>query len=246
MNRQTIRKGSASWRELFYDTDPTASWGPNWDTDALRAMGDLSALLDEGRPKVLVAGTRDLDCYGKEAVHRVVGALAANPLRPVVVSGLAFGTDTLAHELALEAGLPTVAVLPTGLDTVYPYCNRDLARQIASTPGCALLTQFKDGTAPMAVNFLARNMTMAMITDIAVIPQTKVKGGAIVAARYMHERRRRVFAVPGRLGDVRSAGCNLLIERNIAEIYTEGYTEPFLKGLSVLRKSSEYVNSVTL
>ena len=239
--KRTITKGSPGWRELFYDNDVTNAMTPAHDFDSVNVLGDISALLDQDRPKVLVVGTRDAHAHESAMVGRIIEALSRNPWKPVVISGLALGTDTFVHRSALEHGLATVAVLPNGVgDDVYPRINRELAEQIASTPGCALLSQFPDGTAPMAVNFILRNKTMTMISDIAVIVATKEKGGSMICARMMDERNRRVFAVPGRPDDIRSRGCNELISQGVAEIYTESHTVPFLQNLCVMRKSNEY------
>lgn len=183
--------------------------------DEIRFDGDPSALTGN-RPRVLIVGTRDMSPYGKEMTRRIVGALSKNPARSVIVSGLALGVDTVAHHAALDNGMPTAAVIPTGLDTVYPYANRELAKRITQTPGCCLVTQFPDGTAPMAVNFLSRNAVMATMADLVIVVESKVKGGAIVTAKYAYDQGVPVLAVPGRVDDVRSSGCNALISSGIA------------------------------
>ena len=239
-NNIEIKKGTAAWRDLFYDNDTEAFWGPDFRTDTLYAKGDLSALLDQERPKILFAGTREIGDEERTLIHRIVHEIAQNPAKPVIVSGLAIGTDTAAHEAALNAGLPTVAVLPNGLDTVYPFANKGLAEAISTTPGCALLTQFPERTIPEAINFLARNKTMAMISDIAVIPFSRLKGSAMMTAKLMSDRCRRVIAIPGKPFETLSEGCNELILSGTAEIFTTRYTIQFLKELYVMRKSSEY------
>jgi len=239
--KKTYAKGSPEWRELFYDNDVRAMMTPEHEFNSVDILGDISALVDPERPKVLITGTRNMSLYGASAVRDVINALAENPNTPVVVSGLAVGIDTSVHRAALEAGLPTVAVLPSGIDTVYPAMNQRLAEKIISKAGCCLLSQFPEGTKPNATNMLLRRKVMAMISDVAVIPETAIKGAAMLIAYYMDERNRRVFAVPGRLGDIQSEGCNQLIERNVAEIYTGEYGRSFLKNLSVLRKSNEYL-----
>ena len=243
--QNAIKRGSAAWRELFFDNDVEAFMGPGNSFDSLSYKGDLSAILDDGRPKILITGSRILTDYGQEMTARIVRTLSENPWKPVIVTGLAIGADTSAVKAALNMGLSCVAVLPNGIDTVYPYCNRPLAEELASTPGCALLTQFPEQTTPLAQNFILRTKTMAMLSDIAVIAESRIEGSAMIAAKLMDQRNRRVFAVPGRLGDPYSAGCNRLIESKLAEIYTDGYTEKLLRELNVLRKSSEYFYDVT-
>ena len=94
--------------------------------------------------------------------------------------------------------------------------NRELAKRITQTPGCCLVTQFPDGTAPMAVNFLSRNAVMATMADLVIVVESKVKGGAILTAKYAYDQGVPVLAVPGRVDDVRSSGCNALISSGIA------------------------------
>lgn len=183
--------------------------------DEIRFDGDTSALMGN-RPRVLIVGTRDISPYGKAKTRRIVEALSKNPARPVVISGLALGVDTEAHLAALDNGMPTVAVLPTGLDTVYPQVNRELAKRITQTPGCCLMTQFPDETAPMAINFFSRNAVMATMADLVIVVESKPRGGAIVTARYAYDQGIPVLAIPGRVDDVRSQGCNALISTGIA------------------------------
>lgn len=237
---RTVHKGTPQWRDLFYDNDPEELfWSPAFETDTLYYKGELSALLDQDRPKVLITGSRDINSNSMRDICSVMGALAENPFHPVIVSSLAYGTDTEVHRLSLELGLPTVAFLANGLDTIYPYMNRELAARMVSTPGCALISQFQEGTAPLALHFLVRNKTMAMVSDTAVIPACKAKGSALVCARLMAERRRVVYAVPGNLSNKLSEGCNALIRERTAEILCN---LDDLKIISATRKSNEYRN----
>lgn len=234
----TIKKGSAEWRDLFYDCN-TDDWYRN-GTDTLYAKGDLSALLDQNRPKLLVTGTRLVEPEDIKTTKRIVRALADNPYKPVIISGLAVGSDTIIHSEALAAGVPTVAVLPCGPEApVYPLRNTDLANEISATPGCALLTQFPGAEYPSAVNCLLRNHTMAMISDFGIVTACRKKGSAIVCARLLHERDRRVFAVPGAILDITHKGCNKLIYDKIADILCD-YDD--LKDICAMRKSNSYVN----
>lgn len=237
--KKTITKGSPEWRELFYDNDVTNTMTPAHDFDSFDVLGDISALIDPERPKVLVTGTRNMTSYGVDAVQNIISALAENAYSPVVISGLAVGIETSVHRAALQAGLSTVAVLPCGTNLIYPAINRRLADEIASKTGCCLLSQFPEGTKPNAANMLIRRKFMAMISDVAVIPETAIKGSAMLMAYYMDKRNRRVFAVPGRYSDLQSEGCNQLIEKGIAEILTPGYMN-FLKEFHITRKKDEY------
>lgn len=170
---------------------------------------------------VTIAGTRDQSMYGRDCCMHIVRTLANSPVRPTIVSGLALGIDFTAHAAALEAGMKTIAVLPCGLDEVYPKVHTRVAERIATTPGCALISPFPPGTAPTAYNFLSRNLVIAALAQTTVIVETKQKGGANIIARKAFELDRKVWAVPGRINDIRSAGCNDLIREGIADILTE-------------------------
>ena len=170
------------------------------------------------RPLVAFVGTRDMSPYGKAWCQKLVQALSEASVQPAIVSGLALGVDGVAHRTALECGLPTVGVMATGIETIYPWQHRQLADEIAGFPGCALVTDYPPGTAPVALNFMRRNRIIAGLTRATVVVETKTKGGSLMTAKYAVEYNRDVFAVPGRLDDVRSAGCNSLIASDMAGI----------------------------
>lgn len=170
---------------------------------------------------VTIAGTRDQSMYGRDCCMHIVRTLADSPVRPTIVSGLALGIDFTAHTAALEAGMKTIAVLPCGLDEIYPKVHTPVAERIATTPGCALISPFPPGTAPTAYNFLYRDLVIAALSETTIIVETKQKGGANIIARKAYELDRKVWAVPGRINDIRSTGCNDLIREGIADILTE-------------------------
>ena len=166
---------------------------------------------------VAVVGTRDVSDYGKEWCRRITGALARSSPAPAIVSGLAIGTDIIAHTTALEAGAPTIAVMATGIDTVYPSRHRETAQRIASTPGCALVTDYPPGTVPLQINFIRRNRIIAGLSRATVLVESKQKGGGMITARLAFSYSRDVYALPGRIDDTHSQGCNLLIKEKVAE-----------------------------
>lgn len=169
------------------------------------------------RTAVAVVGTRNMSSYGKDCCRAIVESMARSEARPIIVSGLAIGIDITAHLTALECGLPTVAVLPTGIDSIYPARHRAIAERIASTPGCALVSDYPTGTAPVALNFLRRNRIIAGMGASTVLVESRVRGGGMMTARLAAGYGREVFAVPGRMEDYASGGCNLLIHEKIAE-----------------------------
>lgn len=171
----------------------------------------------EGRPQVAVVGTRALTHYGKDWCQRIVGAMASAKIKPLIVSGLAIGVDVVAHVSALDGGLPTVAVMATGIDSLYPSRNREVGERIASTPGCALISDYPPGTDAVRINFLRRNRIIAGICRATILVESKIRGGGMMTARLASSYGRDVYALPGRIDDPVSQGCNLLIRENLAE-----------------------------
>jgi DNA processing protein len=190
---------------------------------------------------VSIVGTRDISPYGREWTCRIVEALADSIVRPAVVSGLALGVDGTAHRAALEAGLPTIGVMATGIESVYPGIHSPLAARMARTPGCALVTDYPPFTSPQAVNFLRRNRIIAGLSKATVLVESKIKGGGLLTASLAFAYDREVFALPGRADDLRSAGCNRIIRDKTAEPLTD--LEDFVRalGLGVRTRRSKAV-----
>ncbi len=174
-----------------------------------------------GKRAVAVVGTRDISPYGREWTARIVQHLARTPERPAIVSGLAFGVDIRAHLSALEYGLPTIAVLPVGIDDIYPARHREAAERIASTPGSALVTDYPPGTGAAAFTFLRRNRIIAGLSGATILVESRIKGGGLLTCRLACGYGRDVLVLPGRIDDVRSAGCNLLLAEKLAEPITD-------------------------
>ena len=170
--------------------------------------------------KIAIVGTRDVSTYGKEWCTRCVYGLASSEEKPLIVSGLALGTDICAHKAAVEAGLPTIAVMATGPESIYPYRHRAFAEDMYQIPGCALVTDYPPGTAPLAIHFLRRNRIIAGLSDATVLIESKIKGGGMTTARLAFSYDRDVYDLPGRVDDICSQGCNTLIRSKIAEPIT--------------------------
>lgn len=157
-----------------------------------------------------IVGTRHATSYGVRYVGSLVEDLAAYFPELVIVSGLALGIDSAAHEAALKASLPTIAVVAHGLNTIYPAGNRDLARRIVAAGG-AILSEYPSGVTPYKSRFLERNRIVATMTDAVLVAESAEKGGAMSTAAVASSYGRELFALPGRIGDDMSAGCNRLI-----------------------------------
>ena len=200
----------------------------------------------DGRPAIAVVGTRKVTSYGREWCRRIVRALADTGEKPLIVSGLAYGVDGIAHIAALDYGLPTAGIMATGIDAVYPWQHRDLARRIAETPGCALLTDYPLRTSPVAINFIRRNRIIAGLCGATIVIESALKGGSLITARYANEYSRDVYALPGRIDDSRSAGCNRLLQERMADIIAdpESLAERLGLGRPRTRNRSDFLGAL--
>lgn len=161
-----------------------------------------------------VVGTRRASSYGKELCRNIVLELGSMIGDLVIVSGLAFGIDVIAHRAALEGGIPTVAVLGHGFKTLYPHAHRETAKKICGQG--ALVTDFHSDMGPERNNFLRRNRIIAGLADATLVVESARSGGALITADMASSYHRDILAVPGRTTDDRSKGCNRLIKKNVA------------------------------
>ncbi|MBM3856243.1 MAG: DNA-protecting protein DprA [Verrucomicrobia bacterium] len=162
---------------------------------------------DFAHPAIAIVGSRRTTLYGQSVAKRFGAELAR--LGFCIVSGLARGIDTAAHEGALSVGGRTAAVLGCGLDIIYPPENFDLYRRIA-TDG-AILSEFPFGRRADRQSFAMRNRIVAGACQAVVVVESDVDGGAMITARFAGEQGRLLFAVPGRIDQSTSAGCHQLI-----------------------------------
>lgn len=198
---------------------------------------DLNGVMT-GR-NVAVVGTRDISSYGRQWCRKIVECLASSSLKPAIVSGLAFGVDINAHLAALDCGLGTIAVMGTGIDNIYPQQHLRHAERIAATPGCAVVSEYPPSSPVFTTSFLYRNRIIAGMSNDTVLVESRIKGGGMSTARQAASYSRGVYAVPGRNDDVRSQGCNMLIQAQTAEALVS--CDLFLKslGCKVLPKSQD-------
>ncbi|SOD82750.1 DNA-processing protein DprA [Spirosoma fluviale] len=189
----------------------------------LKTLYDAPALLyfqgtgNLNAPRTIgLVGTRQATDYGRRITSEIVEAVA--PLGVHVISGLAYGIDIAAHRASLTHNLPTIGVMASGLDVIYPNVHQRTAGEMLVQGG--LLTESRPGTKPDAHLFPARNRIIAGLSDTVVVVEAAAKGGALITAEYANNYHREVFAVPGQLNQAFSAGCNKLIRENKAQIYT--------------------------
>lgn len=163
-----------------------------------------------------IVGTRRATEYGKEFCANFLRDLSALCPDVLVVSGLAYGIDIHAHRAALANRFSTVAVLAHGLDRIYPYVHRKTAIDMLESGG--LLTEFLTETNPDRFNFVSRNRIVAGMCDATIVVESSEKGGSLITAELAEGYHRDCFAVPGRVTDATSLGCNMLIRDNKAAL----------------------------
>ena len=159
-----------------------------------------------------IVGTRKATDYGKNFTEQLIEDLL--PYNTLIVSGLAYGIDATAHKASVKHKLPTIGVMGTGMDIIYPTQHRDLAVKMLNCGG--LVTEYLSGTRPEKEHFPARNRIVAGMVDALVLVETGKSGGALITAEICNSYNREVFALPGRLNDEFSAGCNHFIKLNKA------------------------------
>ena len=165
-----------------------------------------------------VVGTRSNTDYGKAFTEKLIKDLAEQNV--LVVSGLAYGIDAIAHKAAVKNGLATVGVVGHGLSKIYPAQHAELAKEMIAEGG-GVLSEFFHDVKPDKHNFPLRNRIVAGMCDGTIIVESTVKGGSMITAKLADAYNRDVFAVPGRTTDKVSAGCNHLIKYNKAILLTD-------------------------
>jgi DNA processing protein len=180
----------------------------------LYVVGDAAAFRERA---VAIVGTRRASGYGLSVATELASELASAGV--VVVSGLALGIDGAAHRAVVDVGRPTIAVLPSPLDRVYPPRNRPLARRILAAGG-ALVTEVPTGAAIGRPDFARRNRVIAGLAGTVVVVEAPDRSGALLTAAAAAAIGRELYAVPGPIDAMASRGCNRLIADHQAELVT--------------------------
>ncbi|CAN5403546.1 DNA-processing protein DprA [soil metagenome] len=184
-----------------YDAPPLLYFKGNCNLNALKIIS--------------IVGTRLASNYGKEVVEEIVAGLVKHSA--TIVSGLAYGIDIFAHRNAIKNNLPTVGVMASGSNIIYPSVHKDIALQMMENGG--LLTEYRLGVKPDAHNFPMRNRIIAGMTDAVIVVEAAKKGGALITAEIANSYNKDVFAVPGNINLKTSEGCNNLIRSLKANIF---------------------------
>ena len=166
---------------------------------------------------IAIVGTRSHTEYSKKVTDQLVEELSAQNI--LIVSGMAYGVDAIAHKAAVKNNLATVGVLAHGLDQIYPRDHAGLAREMLKNGG-GLLSEFRSHTGPDKHNFPTRNRIVAGMSDATIVIESGIKGGSMVTAELANGYNKDVFAFPGKTTDSKSAGCNYLIRSNKAMLLT--------------------------
>jgi len=161
-----------------------------------------------------VVGTRKPTEIGKRNCEQLLAGI--KEYKPLIVSGLAYGVDICAHKKCLALGLPTIGVVAHGLDMIYPPIHQPIAAQMLENGG--ILSEFVTNTEPSHKNFPMRNRVIAGMSDAVVVVETARTGGSIITAELANDYQKDVFAIPGRLEDEFSQGCNWLIKTHKASL----------------------------
>ncbi|MBO7429230.1 MAG: DNA-processing protein DprA [Paludibacteraceae bacterium] len=161
-----------------------------------------------------VVGTRKMTPYGKNICEEIISSLAHKYPDLSVISGLAYGVDGCAHKKAVDLGIQTIGVVGHGLDMIYPARHRALSNKMMERGG--IVTEFRSECVVDKKNFVSRNRIIAGMCDVILVVESGEKGGALFTAEFANSYNKDVCAIPGRIGDLYSAGCNKLIKNNQA------------------------------
>ena len=159
-------------------------------------------------PVISIVGTRKLTSYGKKQCEELVNSLSV--FNPIIVSGFAYGTDITAHKSALNLNLQTVGCMAQGLQNTYPSLHEKYRSAVEKNGG--FVTDFWSTAVFDPSNFLKRNRLIAGLSEATIVIESGAKGGSLVTANIAFGYNREVFAIPGRIGDSQSVGCNTLIK----------------------------------
>ena len=165
---------------------------------------------------ISIVGTRQVTAYGIDFCKKLLSDLA--PLDPIIVSGFAYGVDIVAHQAALDNNLQTIGVLAHGLNQIYPKEHKKYMSKVEENGG--FMTEFWSNSSPERENFVRRNRIVAGITEATIVIESASSGGSLITANLANDYNRDVFAVPGRVSDKYSQGCNNLIKTQRAHLLT--------------------------
>lgn len=196
----------------FYDTDYPEKLKHCIDSPLLLFYD--GTIQYKKQPIISIVGTRKMTSYGRNFIEKLIDGI--KEYNPIIVSGFAYGVDITAHKIAFENQLQTIAVLANGLETMYPKTHKKYVHKVLKNGG--FYTEHWHDEEPLREYFLKRNRIIAGLSEATIIVESASKGGSLVTANIANSYNREVFAVPGRITDTYSQGCNNLIRTNQAAL----------------------------
>jgi DNA processing protein len=187
----------------------------------------------ENKRIISIVGTRQITSYGIEFCKKLIEDLS--PLDPIIVSGFAYGVDIVAHQLAMENDLQTIGVLAHGLNQIYPKTHKKYMAKMEQNGG--FITEFWSSTNPDKENFVRRNRIVAGMSEATIVIESADRGGSLITANLANDYNRDVFAVPGRVTDKYSQGCNQLIKTQKANVLTNAADLVYMLNWDIENKS---------
>jgi DNA processing protein len=187
----------------------------------------------KNRKIISIVGTRQITSYGTEFCRSLIEDLS--PLNPVIVSGFAYGVDIVAHQFAMEHNLQTIGVLAHGLNQIYPRTHKKYVARMMENGG--FITEFWSSSNPDKEKFVRRNRIVAGMTEATIVIESADKGGSLITANFANDYNRDVFAVPGRVTDTYSKGCNNLIKMQKANVLTNAADLVYMLNWDIQNKS---------
>jgi len=188
-------------REEFFQIISTIAYTP-------KKLYYIGKVPSDRPPVVAIVGTRKPTPYGKEVTFNLAYKLAQKGV--IIVSGLAFGIDAIAHRAALEAGGTTIAVLANGLDSIYPASHKALAAQIVAKGGL-IVSEYAPEVLARDFQFLARNRIVSGIADAVIVTEAAARSGTLATVAHALDQNKEIFAVPGNITSPMSVGPNRMI-----------------------------------
>lgn len=186
---------------------------------------------------ISIVGTRQITAYGTEFTKKLITDLA--PLNPIIVSGFAYGVDIVAHQAAMDNGLQTIGVLAHGLNQIYPKTHKKYVAKMEEHGG--FMTEFWSTSNPDRENFVKRNRIVAGMCEATIVIESAEKGGSLITANVANDYNRDVFAVPGRISDKYSQGCNNLIKTQRANMLTSAADLIYMLNWDIENKTDDKV-----
>jgi DNA processing protein len=182
---------------------------------------------------ISIVGTRQITSYGTEFCRKLIEDLA--PLDPVIVSGFAYGVDIVAHQMAMDHNLQTIGVVAHGLNQIYPKTHKKYVAKVEENGG--FITEFWSTSNPDKENFVRRNRIVAGMSEATIVIESADRGGSLITANMANDYNRDVFAVPGRVTDKYSQGCNNLIKTQKANVLTSAADLVYILNWDIQKES---------